>query len=119
MVETNIDEIADWLEERELYIGAHMIKRDKDEAEGLAPNTYLGLAMAAPVDRGAVRPVVTGATEMVVLPGPAWCHDPTGQEPPLGIDISELPALGGASEPLHSSVEVSAPVQDGSSGERQ
>ena len=102
-----------------------MIKRDKDEAEGSTPNTYLGLAMAAPVDRGVERPKFTGATEMVVLPGPAWCHDPTGQEPPLGIDISEVGALGGAggqhNEPVAPlRVEVSAPVhgEDGSSGER-
>jgi hypothetical protein len=116
-VELNGDLIAEYLWQRELYLGAHiMIRRqgERSEPEGPEPTTYLGLAVAAPEVGGrfGARPMVVGATEMVVLPGPAWCHDPTGQEPPLGIDISEMPALGGASEPLRC-VEVSAPVQGG------
>jgi hypothetical protein len=115
MIELNgLDEIAEWLDQREMYIGAHMIKRRQDEeAQGLEPTTYLGLAMAAPVDRGGQRPMVTGATEVpVALPasGP-WAGDPVPMEEPLGFSIDELPALGGAgSEPLHSAgIEVSAP----------
>ena len=96
-----------------------MIRRqgERSEPEGPEPTTYLGLAVAAPEVGGrfGARPMVVGATEMVVLPGPAWCHDPTGQEPPLGIDISEMPALGGASEPLRC-VEISEAVSVGQEG---
>jgi hypothetical protein len=112
-VETNIDEAAEQVELRELWSIATMIKRRQDEeAQGPEPTTYLGMQVSAPVDRAGQRPQVTGAAEMVVLPAPAWSHDRTGIEPPLGIDISELPALGGASEPLRC-VEVSAPQVSG------
>ena len=100
-VELNGELIGEYLDQRELYGIATMIRRRQDEeAQGSEPTTYLGMQVSAPVDRAGQRPQVTGAAEMVVLPGPAWSHDPTGIEPPLGIDISELPALGGASEPL-------------------
>ena len=108
-------EIADWLDQREMYIGAHMIKRDKDEAEGSAPNTYLGLQVAAPEVGGrfGVKPMVTGSGPVPpALPsGGPWAGDQVPMEEPLGFSIEELPALGGASEPLHSSVEIAAPAQ--------
>ena len=112
-VELNGELIAEYLDQRELYMGATMIKRRQDEeAQGPEPTTYLGLAVAAPEVGGrfGVRPVVVGATEVpVALPasGP-WAGDPCGDELPLGFSIEELPALGGASEPLRC-VEVSAP----------
>ena len=89
-----------------------MIKRRQDEeAQGPEPTTYLGLAVADEVGgRFGVKPMVTGSGPLV-LPGPAWCHDPTGIEPPLGFSIDEVgAALGGASEPLRC-VEVSEAVQ--------
>src|SRR6516162_8121907 len=95
-VELNADLIVDYLWQRELYLGAHMIKRDKDAESGMEPSTYLGMQVTAPADRGQ-RPQVPGAA-MVVLPAPAWCHDPCGDEPPLGYSIDEVgAALGGAS----------------------
>jgi hypothetical protein len=117
MIELNgLDEIADYLDQRELYGVAIMLKRraDQESAEGPGPTTFLGLQMAEPgVGRFGVRPMVTGATEVpVALPasGP-WAGDPCGDELPLGFSIEELPALGGASEPVGNGVEVSAPVQ--------
>jgi hypothetical protein len=102
-----------------------MIRRRQDEeAQGPEPTTYLGMQVAAPVDRGGQRPQVIGAAEMVVLPGPAWCHDPTGIEPPLNFSIEEVgAALGGAGgmhEPVGSGVEIAAPAQVSgeTSGER-
>ena len=98
-----------------------MIRRDRDKVEGPEPTTYLGLAMAAPVAAGHERPCITGASKTLMLPlrHPAnslWAGDPVPIEPPLGFSIDELPALGGASEPLHSSFEIAAPAQF--SGER-
>ena len=112
-----LNEIAEYLDQRELYIGAHiMIRRDRDKVEGPEPTTYLGLAMAAPVAAGHERPCITGASSTLMLPlrlptNSPWAGDPVPMEEPLGFSIDELPALGGASEPLRSSVEVSTPVQ--------
>jgi hypothetical protein len=125
-VELNGELIAEYLDQRELYIGAHMIKPRQDEERGPEPTTYLGLAVAAPEVGGrlGVKPVVVGATEVPpALPasGPWAAGDPVGDELPLGFSIDELPALGGASEPLHSSVEIAAPAsvgtEDGSDGQ--
>jgi hypothetical protein len=115
-VELNGELIAEYLDQRELYIGATMIKRRQDEESGEAPNTYLGLAVAEPVGRFGVKPMVTGSGP-VVLPGPAWCHDPTGQEPPLNFSIDEVGAAlggaGGSHEPVGNGVEVSGAVSGG------
>jgi hypothetical protein len=114
-----LNEIAEYLDQRELYIGAHiMIRRDRDKVEGPEPTTYLGLAMAAPVAAGHERPCITGASSTLMLPlrlpaNSPWSGDPVGDELPLGFSIDELPALGGASEPLHSSVEIPVPVSSG------
>jgi len=46
-----LNEIAEYLDQRELYIGAHiMIRRDRDEVEGerSEPSTYLAMALSAP-----------------------------------------------------------------------
>jgi hypothetical protein len=103
-VELNGELIAEYLDQRELYIGAHMIRRRQDEERGPEPTTYLGLAVAAPEVGGrfGVKPMVTGAQEVApALPaGGPWAGDPVGDELPLGFSIDELPALGGASEPL-------------------
>jgi hypothetical protein len=107
-IQTNVDEIGEYLQERELYGVAIMLKRraDEESAEGPGPTTFLGLQMAEPgLGRFGVKPMVTGATEMpVALPasGPWAGGDPVGDEGPLGFSIDELPALGGASasEPL-------------------
>jgi hypothetical protein len=117
-VELNGELIADYLDQRELWSIATMIKRDKDEAEGSAPNTYLGLQVVAPEVGGrfGVRPMVTGATEVpVALPasGP-WAGDPCGDELPLGFSIEEVGALGGAGgqhESMSGRVEIAAPAQ--------
>ena len=119
-VELNGQLIAEYLEERELYAGAHiMIRRqgERSEPEGPEPTTYLGLAVAAPEVGGrfGIKPQVTGAGPVPpALPasGP-WAGDPVGNEEPLNFSIDELPALGGASEPIGNGVEVSAPVQGG------
>jgi hypothetical protein len=126
VIETNIDEIGEYLDQRELYWSAHMIRRqgERGEPEGPEPTTYLGLAVAAPEVGGrfGVKPVVVGATEVpVALPasGP-WASDPCGIEPPLGFSIEEVGALGGAGggstltehidEPIRAGVETSVEV---------
>ena len=112
-----LNEIAEYLDQRELYIGAHiMIRRDRDKVEGSEPSTYLAMALSAPVERGHERPCITGASSTLMLPlrlptNSPWAGDPVPMEEPLGFSIDELPALGGASEPLHSSVEIAAPAQ--------
>jgi hypothetical protein len=113
-VELNGDLIAEYLEQRELYGVAQMIRRqdERGEPEGPQASTYLAMAVAEPVGRFGVRPMVTGAG-FSALPGPAWCHDPTGTEPPLGFSIEEVgAALGGASHepPVGNGVEVSCAV---------
>jgi hypothetical protein len=69
---------------------------------------------------------------MVVLPGPGWCHDPTGIEPPLNFSVEEVPpncgGAGGtiameniADEPLpgvETSVEVSSGAEERSDGRK-
>jgi hypothetical protein len=112
MVEDCFSEVGEEVETIMWWRACCMIRRDKDAVEGPQASTYLAMAMAEPGGRFGAKPMVTGAAEMVVLPGPAWCHDPTGIEPPLGFSIEEVgAALGGAgSEPLHSAgVEVSSP----------
>jgi hypothetical protein len=98
----SIEEIADYLDQRAYYQGAYlmsMIKRQGDGPEEPA-STYLAMAMADPAEgRFGVRPQVTGAGA-VMLPAPEWSADPCGIEPPLGYSIEDLPAVGGASEPL-------------------
>ena len=122
MIELNGELIAEYLDQRELYGIATMIKRRQDEeAQGPEPTTYLGLALSAPEVGGrfGVKPMVTGATEVpVALPasGPWAGGDPCGIEPPLNFAIDEVgAALGGAgSEPLHSAgAEVSSPQVSG------
>jgi hypothetical protein len=94
-----------------------VIRRRGEEPEGPEPTTYLGLQVSAPADMAGQRPTVTGAgglPTMLPLPIPEWCRDPVGQEPPLGYSIAEVgAALGGASEPLHSTdtAVAKAPVQ--------
>jgi hypothetical protein len=52
---------ADWLDQRELYMGATMIRRDKDKAEGPPASTYLAMAVADEVGgRFGIKPQVTG-----------------------------------------------------------
>jgi hypothetical protein len=125
VIELNGELIAEYLWQRELYIGATMIKRRQDEeAQGPEPTTYLGLAVAAPEVGGrfGAKPMVTGAGPVPpALPasGPWAGGDPVGNEEPLNFSIDELPALGGASEPLHSAgVEVSAPQVSGCAEDR-
>ena len=120
MIETNIDEIADYLWQRELYIGAHMIRRrqgERGEPEGPQPTSYLAMAMAEPgLGRFGVKPAVVGSGPVpVALPaGGPWAGDVVGIEPPLGFSIEELPALGGASEPVGNGAEVSGAVSGNS-----
>jgi hypothetical protein len=132
-IQTNIDEAVEQVEWRELWSIATMIRRqgERSEPQGPPASTYLAMAMAAPVDRGAQRPMVTGA-DLSALPGPGWCHDPTGQEPPLNYSVDEVPpncgGAGGtiavvgenrADEPLRgveTSVEVSGGAKERSSG---
>jgi hypothetical protein len=115
-VELNAELIVEYLDQRELYWSAHMIRRqgERSEPEGPQASTYLAMALADDVGgRFGVKPQVTGAGPVPpALPasGP-WAGDPVGNEEPLNFSIEELPALGGASEPLRSSVEVSTPVQ--------
>jgi hypothetical protein len=119
-----LNEIAEYLDQRELYGVAHMVIRrqgERGEAQGAEPTTYLGLAMAAPMAAGHERPCITGASSTLMLPlrlptNSPWAGDPVPMEEPLGFSIDELPALGGASEPLHSSVEIAAPAQVGGEG---
>jgi hypothetical protein len=125
MIETNIDEIGEYLQERELYGVATMLKHRADETEGerSEPTTYLGMQVAAPVDRGAERPVVTGSTAVpVALPaGGPWAGDVVGIEPPLGFSIEEVGALGGAGgqyEPAACEIEAPAQVGGADRGER-
>jgi hypothetical protein len=117
VIELNGELIAEYLDQRELYGIATMIKRRQDEeAQGPEPTTYLGLALSAPEVGGrfGVKPMVTGATEVpVALPasGP-WAGDPVGDELPLGFSIEEVGALGGAGgshEPA--ACEIAAPAQ--------
>jgi hypothetical protein len=72
-------------------------------------------------DSAGERPVVTSADGIAFnWPAPAWSIDPCGIEPPLNYSIDELPALGGASAPLHNSTDTEvagAPVQDGRAGD--
>jgi hypothetical protein len=118
VIELNGELIAEYLDQRELYWSAHMIKRDRDKAEGgPEPTTYLGLAVSAPVERGHVRPQVTGSQPIApALPasGPWAGGDPVGDELPLGFSIEEVGALGGAGgshESMSGRVEIEAPAQ--------
>ena len=118
-VELSGELIAEYLDQRELYRIATMIKRRQDEESGPEPSTYLAMAVAAPVGRFGVKPIVTGASvvgDMLPLPIPAWCHDPTGIEPPLGFSIEVVGALGGAGgqhESVGNGVEIAAPAAGG------
>jgi hypothetical protein len=121
MVELNgLDEIAEWLDQRELYGVATMLKRraDEESAEGPGPTTYLGMQVAAPVERGHERPVVTSADGIAFRwPGPAWSADPCGVEPPLNFSVDEVPPnCGGASRPTiameNIADEPAAPLRD-------
>jgi hypothetical protein len=113
-----LDEIGEYLDQRELYGIATMIKRKQDEASGAeGASTYLAMALSAPVERGHERPCITGASSTLMLPlrlpaNSPWASDPVGDEPPLGFSIDELPALGGASAPLHDTEDAKA-VQGG------
>jgi hypothetical protein len=59
-----------------------------------ATSTLLGWAVIDAA-RDDAKPTVNGMPAPP-LPVPNWCVDPVGIEPPLGIDIEALPALGGA-----------------------
>jgi hypothetical protein len=121
MIELNGELIAEYLEERELYGVAVMLKRraDEESAEGPQATTFLAMAMAEPgLGRfGEVKPDVTGATEVpVALPaGGPWAGDPVGMEPPLGYAIDEIgAALGGAGNgPLSDRAVAGAPQGQG------
>jgi hypothetical protein len=59
-------------------------------------STLLGQATANP---DLAEATITGLKRNgvgVALPVANWSVDPVGTEPPLGININELPALGGA-----------------------
>jgi hypothetical protein len=125
-VELNADLIAEYLDQRELYAMAQMIKRDRDEEAGEPASMYLAMALSAPVERGHERPRVTGASGLdgapaaYMLPlsmpvGSPWAGDPVPDEPPLGFSIEEVGALGGAggqhNGPVGNGSEVSAGPQ--------
>jgi hypothetical protein len=45
------------------------------------------------------KSTVVGSTPGPAYPaGPNWANDPTGVEPPLGVDINELEPVGTAAE---------------------
>jgi hypothetical protein len=119
-----LNEIAEYLDQRELYIGAHiMIRRDRDkvEGEGSEPSTYLAMALSAPVERGHERPCITGASSTLMLPlrlptNSPWAGDPVPMEEPLGFSIEEVGALGGAGgshESMSGRDEIADPAQVG------
>jgi hypothetical protein len=132
MIELNAELVAEYLWQRELYGVAHMVIRrqgERGEAQGPEPTTYLGLAMAAPVERGHERPCITGASSTLMLPlrlptNSPWASDPVGTEPPLGFSIDEVGAAlggaGGSHESMSGRVEIAAPAQVSgeTSGER-
>jgi hypothetical protein len=122
-VELNgLDEIGEYLDQRDLYIGAHMIKRRQDETEGerSEPTSYLAMAVSDPgLGRFGVKPMVTGADAVALPAGGPWAGDVVGQEPPLGFSIEELPALGGASEPPLRCVEVSTEAVASDGGQQR
>jgi hypothetical protein len=73
------------------------------------PRTYFSCQLAddeLQAQRGRFgyqRPTVVGTEPTVRIPGPvpAWLEGPQpGDEPPLGFSVDELPALGGAGEPV-------------------
>jgi hypothetical protein len=100
VIELNGELIAEYLDQRELYGVATMLKRraDEESAEGPGPTTYLGLAVTAPVERGHERPVVTSGDGIGFRwPAPEWSADPCGVEPPLNFSVDEVPPnCGGA-----------------------
>jgi hypothetical protein len=75
--------------------------------------TMSGFAQAeANIDRGRYteheKATVIGSTPIPHYPqGPAWCADPSGVEPPLGVDINEMQPTGEVFE-----VERSIAAQD-------
>lgn len=62
-----------------------MLKQDA------AARTYFEMAQGEGDDGR--TPVVGAAPFGSKLPAPAWAHDPTGPEPPLGIDVNEVPII--------------------------
>jgi hypothetical protein len=85
-------------EQRERHETLEQDKRLREQQRGA---TYSSFADAfADEDRGgrfkAVnKTAVVGATPAPAYPaGPAWCADPTGVEPALGVDINEMQPTG-------------------------
>ena len=71
------------------------------EAAPTAPNTMFGHAMAfSGAEEGKAAALLVGSAPGVAVPrmsgaSPWASPDPVGDEPPLGVDITSLPALGG------------------------
>jgi len=59
-----------------------------------AARSYFDIANGDPDDARGRTPVV-GVSPVygADLPAPAWAHDPTGKEPPLGADVNALPDM--------------------------
>jgi hypothetical protein len=53
---------------------------------------------------------VIGAASLNYPAGPSWTHDPTGIEPPLGVDVNELRPTGEPHEVIKSLGEGRAPM---------
>ncbi len=54
-------------------------------------STYFGRAMMDSSDPA--KPIVTASGRDTGIAAPNWSRDPTGPEPPLGIDIEAVPDL--------------------------
>jgi hypothetical protein len=98
-VELNGELIAEYLDERELYAMAHMIRRQGERSEpgndeAGEPRTFLGQALIGRAEDNRGQVFVTGSTavpEVARLPASSpWSGDPVGQELPLGFSIEWL-----------------------------
>jgi hypothetical protein len=60
---------------------------------------------------GQTPQTVVGASPVPQYPqGPAWSIDPTGQEPPLGVDVNQMQPTGEPHEIINSLGEGRAPT---------
>jgi hypothetical protein len=124
-VELNGDLIAEYIEERELYGVAQMIRRQGDQGNDEAgePRTYLGTALIGRAEDNRGQVFVTGSTavpEGPRLPASSpWASDPVPMEEPLGFSIEEVGALGGAGgshESMSGRVEIAVPASHSGEG---